>query len=77
MVRYLTDYSIMHAEQTVAKWRALLEHLITKHNDGYQLDEQGKAGEPGYPEAWLREVVRQRGEHSRIPAEKPAKEPAR
>ena len=23
MVRYLTDYSVMHAEQTVAKWRAL------------------------------------------------------
>ncbi|MCD4728837.1 MAG: C69 family dipeptidase [Pirellulales bacterium] len=71
MTRYLTDYSVMHAEQTVARWRALAEHLIVKYNDGYVRNAQGKCQEVGYPEAWLRQVVREHPERFRIPAEKP------
>ena len=56
--RYLTDYSVMHAEQTVGRWRELAEHLITKYNDGYVRDIQGKYPEVGYPETWLRRVLR-------------------
>ena len=71
MTRYLTDYSTMHAEQTVSRWRELGEHLITKYNDGYVRDPQGNYPNVGYPEAWLRRVVRERPDQFRIPAEKP------
>ena len=71
MTRYLTDYSVMHAEQTVSRWQALIEHLITKYNDGYVRDEQGKYPDVGYPEAWLRRVIRERPEQFRLPVEKP------
>jgi len=39
---YLTDYSVMHAEDVTAKWRRLGEHLLTKYNDGYIKDENGR-----------------------------------
>jgi hypothetical protein len=68
--RYLTDYSIMHAELTVSRWRALFEHLVMKYNDGY-VRNQGKSSDVGYPEAWLREVVRQQPDRFRIPTGKP------
>jgi len=72
MVRYLTDYSTMHAEQTVARWRELAEHLIVKYNDGYVRDVNGQYPEVGYPEAWLRRVLKERPEQFKIPVEKPA-----
>ena len=75
MTRYLTDYSVMHAEQTVSRWQALTEHLITKYNDGYIRDEQGKYPDVGYPEAWLRRVIRERPEQFRLPVEKPKDKP--
>jgi dipeptidase len=59
-VKYLTDYSVAHAEDVVARWRQLGEHLITKYNDGYVQDEPGHAVAKGYPEAWLREVLRRK-----------------
>ena len=65
--RYLTDYSVMHAEQTVARWRELLEHLIVKYNDGYVRDANGHYQEVGYPEAWLRRVLKERPEAYKIP----------
>jgi dipeptidase len=72
MTRYLTDYSVMHAELTVSRWRELVEHLITKYNDGYIRDEQAaKSKEVGYPEAWLRRVLKERPEQFRLPVEKP------
>jgi hypothetical protein len=74
--RYLTDYSVMHAETTVLRWRALAEHLITKYNDGYIRSDQGKYPDVGYPEAWLRRVLRERPEQFRLPVEKPPEKPA-
>ena len=56
--RYLTDYSVRHAEDVVNKWRHLGEYLITKYNDGYVQERPGKAVEKGYPEAWLRDVLK-------------------
>jgi dipeptidase len=61
----------MHAEQTVERWRALVEHLFTKYNEGYVRDPQGNYPDVGYPEAWLRRVIRERPEQSRLPVEKP------
>ncbi len=68
--RYLTDYSMMHAELTVRRWRALFEHLVMKYNDGY-VREQGRSLEVGYPEPWLREVVRQKPDQFRVPTDTP------
>ncbi len=76
MTRYLTDYSVSHAELTVSRWRALVEHLITKYNDGYIRDEHGKYPDVGYPEAWLRRVIKERPEQYRLPVEKPPEKPA-
>ena len=65
--RYLTDYSVMHADLTVKRWRALGEYLIRKYNDGFVQDEKGAVREAGYPEAWLRRVIKARPEQFRLP----------
>jgi dipeptidase len=56
---FLTDYSVSHGEEVVDRWKTLAEHLVTKYNDGYVV--AGEADpERGYPESWLREVIRAR-----------------
>jgi dipeptidase len=72
LTRYLTYYSITHAERVVSRWRELGEHLITKYNDGYVKDENGRPQEKGYPETWLREVVKSRPDQFRLPQKKEA-----
>ena len=67
MVRYLTDYSIRHAETVVDRWRELGEHLLTKYNDGYVKDDNGQPQERGYPEAWLRKVLELRPDQFKLP----------
>ena len=57
MTRFLTDYSVSHAELVVKRWRRLGEHLLTKYNDGYIKDENGIPQERGYPDAWLHKVI--------------------
>lgn len=66
LTAYLTDYSISHAERVVDRWRELAEFLITKYNDGYVQDENHRPREEGYPEEWLREVIRARPEQFRL-----------
>ena len=72
--RYLTDYSLQHAEDVVDQWRRLGEHLLTRYNDGYIKNDEGQPQEVGYPEAWLRMVVEQRPDQFRLPVEGPALE---
>jgi dipeptidase len=60
--RYLSDYSVTHAENLVVKWRELAEFLITKYNDGYVQDSPGRPSEKGYPESWLKDVLSARPE---------------
>ena len=50
----------------------LAEHLMTKYNDGYIRDINGNYPEAGYPEAWLRRVLRERPEQFKVPQEKAA-----
>ncbi|MBU2500030.1 dipeptidase, partial [bacterium] len=64
---YLNDYALTHAEDVVVKWRELGEYLLTRYNDGYVKDENGRPRERGYPEAWLRKVLQQRPEQFRLP----------
>jgi dipeptidase len=67
LTRYLTHYSVTQGEQVVARWRELGEHLITKYNDGYVKDEEGRPQESGYPEYWLRQVVNSRPDQFLLP----------
>ncbi len=57
--RYLSDYSISHAEEVVRRWRKLGEYLLMKYNDGY-VNEEGISPEQGYPASWLHEVIHAR-----------------
>ncbi len=57
LTRYLTDYSVSHAELVVDRWRDLGEFLLTKYNDGYVKNERGRPEEVGYPEQWLSDVL--------------------
>jgi dipeptidase len=60
MKEYLTQYSVSAGEEVVRRWKELGEFLLTKYNDGYVAGEEGQPVERGYPEEWLREVVRAR-----------------
>jgi dipeptidase len=66
LARYLTDYSVNHAQQVVDNWRELGEFLITKYNDGYVKNEKGRPEEKGYPEDWLRDVLGLRPEQFKL-----------
>ncbi len=75
MRRYLTDSSVSHGEEVVRTWRQLGEHLLTKYNDGYVKDEDGHIREKGYPESWLREVLKLRPDAFRLPQQSAPEEP--
>lgn len=77
MTKYLTDYCVSHAESMVDKWRALGEHLLTKYNDGYVKDSIGEPQNAGYPESWLRAVLRENPEQYRLPVLDTAKAESR
>lgn len=68
MIQYLTDYSVSHAEQMVARWKELGEYLLTKYNDGYVKNDKGRPQELGYPESWRKEVLRARPDQFKLPA---------
>jgi len=76
MRAYLTDYSVQHAEDVVRKWRDLGEYLLTTYNDGYVKDANGRVTEQGYPESWLRAVLKQRPEQFLLPSDDTLSEPA-
>ncbi|NOZ57831.1 MAG: dipeptidase [Calditrichaeota bacterium] len=65
--QYLTDYSVSRGLEVVRRWKALAEHLLTKYNDGYVKDEKGRPKAVGYPEPWLRRVVKEKGDQFRLP----------
>lgn len=66
MIRYLTDYSVTHGELVVKRWRELGEHLLTKYNDGYIKDDNGRPQEAGYTNSWLQAVVKSRPDQFRL-----------
>ena len=70
LTHFLTNYSVTQAEQVVSRWRELGEHLITKYNDGYVKDENGRPQEKGYPETYLRKVIESRPDQLRLPEKK-------
>jgi hypothetical protein len=69
--RYLTDHSVSRAERVVSRWRELAERPVTMYNEGYVQDETGEPKESGYPEEWLREVIRSDPERFLLRPERP------
>lgn len=67
MTRYLTDYSVSQAEMVVDRWRTLAYSLLTKFNDGYIKNAEGRPMNGGYPEDWLRMVVEACPDQFRVP----------
>ena len=65
---YLTNYSVSQGEMVVKRWIELGEFLLTKYNDGYVKDENGRPRGEGYPSAWLREVLKSKPDQFKLPA---------
>ena len=73
-VGYITDYSVKTGEATVARWKKLGEYLLVKYHDGnIKKEKDGKfedngtgqavmPSQPGYPEWWLKEIVKDHGD---------------
>ncbi|HMA77153.1 MAG TPA: C69 family dipeptidase [Candidatus Krumholzibacteriaceae bacterium] len=66
LTAYLTDYSNTHAEMVVERFRELGKQLIRKYNDGYTQTRKGRPEETGYPESWLRDVLKQRPDQFKL-----------
>ncbi|MCG6948746.1 MAG: C69 family dipeptidase [Acidobacteria bacterium] len=62
---YLTLYSVGQADEMVRRWKELGERLLTTYNDGYVAG-KGNEVERGYPESWLREVLRARPDQFKL-----------
>ncbi len=58
-IQFLTEYSFMQGERVLNRWVKLWEELVTRYNDGYVKDKNGWPRAVGYPEEWLRKVVRE------------------
>jgi dipeptidase len=69
--RYLTDFSVGSAERLFEGWQELATYILTKHNDGYVNDLVKPPRGVGYPEEWLREVIRQRPEQFKLKVDQP------
>jgi len=67
LVQYLTDYSVGQGEKVVKCWIELGEYLLTKYNDGYVKDENGRPRGMGYPSDWLKEVLISKPSQFRLP----------
>ncbi len=73
-VQTLTSYSVKTGDATVKRWKELGEYLLVKYMDGnikkekdgkFETNEWGipvMPKQPGYPEWWLRAIVREHGD---------------
>lgn len=75
---FLTNYTVMTAESAFDTWKRLGEFLIVKYNDGvvkrmkdgqFERTETGFSApvlRPGYPEEFLRELIRTTGDRYKV-----------
>lgn len=73
-IRFITDYSVKTGEATVKRWQELYQYLLVKYLDGnIKKEKDGKfeknpygqpvmPSQPGYPQWWLKEIVKQHGD---------------
>ncbi len=69
-IDFLTDYSVLHGEDVVKKWKDLGEYLIRKYNDGYVQNERGYPHQKGYSENWLKKVLKEKPKKFLLPKKK-------
>jgi dipeptidase len=67
LTSYLTNYSVSQGEEVVKQWIELGEFLLTKYNDGYVKDENGRPRGLGYPVEWLKKVIEEKPDQFKIP----------
>lgn len=77
MHSYLTDYCVNAQNKVFERWKELATFLITKYNDGYVQDRPGHSTEKGYPQSWLRRVVKEKGAQLKLPESKKKKPESR
>ncbi len=77
--KYLTDYSLKTSQNTFDKWKNLSEYLLVKYIDGnIKKEKDGKFErnpwgipvmpmQPGYPDSWKKEVIRETGNKLLVP----------
>ena len=77
-IAYLTSYSVTAGNATVSAWKKLGEYLLVKYHDGnVKKEKDGKFEDngygqpvmpyqPGVPEWWLREIVREHGDKIKV-----------
>lgn len=71
--KYLTNYCVSNAELNIKKWWQLADFLVTKYNDGYIQNEEGRPQEIGYPEDWLKREVKVNPGKKRLTEERKGK----
>ena len=67
MKQYLTTYTVSTGERLIERWRELGVEIVTKHIDGFVVDEEGRSRGVSYPEEWLRRVLKENPEQFKIP----------
>ncbi|MBD3413971.1 MAG: hypothetical protein GF421_06040 [Candidatus Aminicenantes bacterium] len=67
LTAYLTNYSVSQGEEVVKQWIELGEFLLTKYNDGYVKDKNGRPRGLGYPEEWLKKVIQSKPKQFKLP----------
>lgn len=60
IAKVLTEYCVKSGEMVVKRWIELGELLITKYNDGYVKDENGRPRGVGYPDEWYKKTMKDR-----------------
>jgi dipeptidase len=73
-IKYITDFSVKTGQATVKRWQEMYQYLLVKYIDGnVKKEKDGKfetnpynvpvmPSQPGYPEWWLKEIVKQHGD---------------
>lgn len=74
-LRMLNDYSVEKAQQMLAEWKNLAIRIIVKYNDmGVKQEKNGKIIQktmrPGYPESFVRKLVKETGDWYAVPENK-------
>ncbi|NTW32531.1 MAG: hypothetical protein HGB12_07895, partial [Bacteroidetes bacterium] len=75
-IKYLSDYSVSHAEMLVSRWKELLEYIITKYNDGYINNGKYGGRHPtgaGYGSEWIKRVLKENPDYYKIEWTEPVK----
>lgn len=68
MRAYLNDYSNSGILKVHNRWTKLAGDMIVKFNDGYIRSPSGRYPNVGYPDAWLRKVIQEKGGQFRLPS---------